>query len=59
MFSLHLGKKEDDVSKMVIGGYDEAVIERAGTKLSGPDDKSRYKTKDGIFWMDINSNVYW
>ena len=44
---------------MVIGGYDEDLIEKAGTKWSSGDDKSKNKSKDGIFWMNINSNIYW
>lgn len=56
MFSLHLS---GDRPKLVIGGYDEKVIEEAGTKRSGPEDQSKDKTDDGIFWMFLNSDIYW
>ena len=44
---------------MIIGGYDETIIEKMDTKKSGSDDVNPRKTKDGIFWMEINSNSYW
>lgn len=44
---------------MIIGGYDEKAITDAGTKKSGPNDMSKNKTDDGIFWMYINSPIYW
>ena len=60
MFALQLrSSASKEQSRMIIGGYDEAVIARMGTKKSGPDDEDPRKTKDGIFWMDINSNSYW
>lgn len=56
MFSLHL--KPDD-SRLIIGGYSEDAIALAGTKRTGTDDLSKERTPDGIFWMYLNSNIYW
>lgn len=56
MFSLH-GLKDNP--RLVIGGYDEAAIEKANTKRTGLNDFSKERTDDGIFWMYINSNIYW
>ena len=59
MFSLYLGYT-NEVSKMIIGGYDESRIEQRGTKLSASDDiNDMSKSADGIFWMYINSHFYW
>jgi len=60
MFTLHLGKPEErDFGRLIIGGYDEKAIEKAETKRRGPADTSLERTKDGIFWMSINSSLYW
>ena len=60
MFTLQLRDKDsDEPSRMIIGGYDEATIDKMGTRKSGPEDADPSKTEDGIFWMNINSNSFW
>ena len=44
---------------MLIGGYDEAEIEKRGTKRGATEVDILSKSDDGIFWMYINSNFYW
>ena len=45
---------------MIIGGYDESKILEKGTRRGHYDDPADpTKTKDGIFWMYINSRFYW
>ena len=46
-------------SKMHFGGYDKSIVDTAiaeNVKL-GKDDF--IKAPDGIYWMEINSDVHW
>ena len=44
---------------MHFGGYDKSIVENAikENKALGLDDV--VKAPDGIYWMDINSDVHW
>jgi len=49
-------------SYLYLGGWKEELIEKAGTKRKSgdPDDKdNKKKSDDGIFWMNVNSNLHW
>jgi len=58
MFALYLTKIPAQ-SKMHFGGYDKAIVENAikENRALGLDDV--VKAPDGIYWMDINSDVHW
>ena len=60
MFAIHLGHPYGESSRLVIGAYDTEAVTRRGTKWESQDDVVRKdKTKDGIFWMEINSDRHW
>jgi len=61
MFSLYFKDQDSpELSKMIIGGYDEKAIETKGTKRNRPEHSTDMtKTDDGIFWMPLNSAHYW
>tara|TARA_B110000285_G_C14516538_1_gene334656 strand:+ start:36 stop:218 length:183 start_codon:yes stop_codon:yes gene_type:complete len=60
MFSLSLKKTSDtEKSKAYIGGYDQSIIDAAETQYKNGDLSNRQKSKDGIFWMNINSYYHW
>ena len=54
VFSIYLTWLEEQ-SKIYFGGYDQSIIEKAGTQ--GTDSKN--KSKDGIFWMNVGSEDHW
>jgi len=43
---------------MQFGGYDQTIIEQS-LREAGKDSEKISDTPDGIYWMDINSDVHW
>lgn len=57
MFALYLTEYTSQ-SRMQFGGYDQTIIEQS-LREAGKDSEKISDTPDGIYWMDINSDVHW